>query len=140
MLVGMHTRVCVKDSPLPAERAVVLLIVLHDNEAANAEDVAAAQLDRPPLELSAHGTRVVVNLGDAAENLRVDLCAYGFGEMLTELWVLDLTGEGTLDAESGTLVEFCAGVSFRVVYYGVGDKLFKILIMALWLISPKRSP
>jgi hypothetical protein len=60
--------------------------------------------------------------------------------MLTELWVLDLAGEGTLDAESGALVEFCAGVSFRVMNYGVGDTLFKILIMALWLISPKRSP
>jgi hypothetical protein len=111
----MHTRVCVKDSPLSAERAVVLLIVLHHNEAANAEDVAAAQFDRPPLELSTHGTRVVVNLGDAAENLRIDLCAYSFGEMLAELWVLDLAGEGSLDAESGALVEFCAEVSFRIV-------------------------
>jgi hypothetical protein len=59
----------------------VLLIVLHDNQATNAEDVFAPELDRAPLDFHAHGTRVVVDLRNVAENLGIYFCADGFGEM-----------------------------------------------------------
>jgi hypothetical protein len=85
----------------------VLLLVLHDDEAAYAEDVPALQLYGPPFDLHAHGAGVVVDLGDVAEYLRVDFCADGFGEVLGELWVFDLSREGSLYTKSGALVELC---------------------------------
>lgn len=38
----------------------MLPVVLHDDEAADAEAVSTAKLYRPPLDLKAHGTGVVV--------------------------------------------------------------------------------
>jgi hypothetical protein len=92
----------------------VLLLVLHDDQAANAENVPAAQFDRPPFDLHAHGARVVVDLGDVAEDLSVYFCADGFSEMLGELWVFNLAGEGLLYAEGGALVELYVLVSIEV--------------------------
>jgi hypothetical protein len=67
--------------------------------------VLAAQFDGPPFNLHAHGARVVVDLGNVAEDLGVYFGADGFGEMLGELWVFDLAGEGLLYAEGGPFVK-----------------------------------
>jgi hypothetical protein len=85
----------------------VLLIVLHDNQASYTKHMSTPEFDRPPLDFHAHWTRIVVNLRNVGEDLRVDLRAYGFGEMLRELGVLDLPGEGLFHAEGGAFVEFC---------------------------------
>ena len=84
----------------------MLLIILHNNEAANAKHMLAAQLNRAPFYLHAHGARVVVDLGYVAQDLRVYFCAHGFGEVFGELGVGDLAGEGLFDAEGGAFVEF----------------------------------
>jgi hypothetical protein len=91
----------------------VLLVVLHDNQAPNAEDVATSQLDRPPLDLHTHGAGVVIDLGNVAQDLSVDFGADSLCEMLRELWVLDLTRECLLHAESCAFVEFCKMISER---------------------------
>lgn len=54
----------------------------------------ASQSNGPPFDLKAHGAAVVVDLGDVAENLRVDFCADGFGEVLGEVGIFDLSWEG----------------------------------------------
>jgi hypothetical protein len=105
------TRICVKDGRFATEWTVVLLVVLHDDQAPDAENVVASKLDRTPFDLHAHGTRVIVDLGDVAKDMGVDFCADGFGEMFRELWVLDLTREGLLDTQSCSLIEFCHAVS-----------------------------
>jgi hypothetical protein len=87
------TRIGIKNSLLAAERTVVLLVVLHDDQAPDAESMVAAKFYRPPLNLHAHGTRVVVYLRNVREDLCVYFCADGFGEMFGELWVFYLTGE-----------------------------------------------
>ena len=58
-----------------------MLVVLHDDQAANAEDVVAAEFDWAPFDLHAHGTGVVVDLGDVAQDLGVYFGTDGFGEM-----------------------------------------------------------
>jgi hypothetical protein len=69
--------------------------------------MSAPEFYGPPLDFHAHWTRIVVNLRNVGEDLRVDLGAYGFGEMLRKFGVLDLPGEGLFHAEGGTFVEFC---------------------------------
>jgi hypothetical protein len=49
-----------KDRLLTTERTVVLLVVLHDDQAPDTERVSAAELHWPPFDLEAHGARVVV--------------------------------------------------------------------------------
>jgi hypothetical protein len=85
----------------------VLLIVLHDDQASYAKYMSTPEFYGPPFNLHAHGARVVVDLRNVGEDLRVDLRAYGFGEMLREFGVLDLPGEGLFHAEGGAFVEFC---------------------------------
>lgn len=60
----------------------MLFVVLHDDQAANAEDMFASQFDGPPFDLHAHWARIIVNLWDVAEDLGVDLCAHSLGKML----------------------------------------------------------
>ena len=100
-------RICIRDRALPAQGAPILRIVLHDDEAADAEDVAAGEPDGPPLEIHAHGARVVLDLGHVGEDLGVDLCADGAGEVLGELGIGDLLGDRGLYAQGGAFVEFC---------------------------------
>lgn len=76
------TGVCIENSLLATKGAVVLLVILHNNQTSDAKCVAAAKLHRPPLDLKAHGTGVVVDLGNVRENLRVDFGADCFGEVL----------------------------------------------------------
>ena len=59
----------------------MLLVVLHDDQAANAEDVVAAEFDWSPFDLHTHWARVVVDLRDIAENLCVHLRTDCFGEV-----------------------------------------------------------
>jgi len=59
--------------------------------------MVAAKLYGPPLDLHAHRARVVVYLRDVREDLCVDLCADGFGEVFRELWVFYLARECRLD-------------------------------------------
>lgn len=89
----------------------MLLVVLHDDQASDAEDVVATELDWAPFDLHAHRTGIVVNLGDVAKDLGVDFGTDCFGKMLRKLWVLNLTREGLLHPESSSLVEFCDLVS-----------------------------
>lgn len=84
----------------------MLLVRLHNNQAANAKHMLAAKTNRSPFDLEAHGTAVVVELGNAAEDLVVDFGADGFGEMLRELWVGNLAGKGGFYAKGGLFVEF----------------------------------
>jgi hypothetical protein len=77
--------------------------------------VLTSQLDGAPFNLHAHWTGVVVDLRDAAENLGVDFCADGFGEVLRELWILDLAREGLFHAECCSFVEFCTAVSMTLL-------------------------
>lgn len=75
------TRVRIEYGRFATEWTVVLLVVLHDDQASNAEDVVASELDRAPFDLHAHGTGVVVDLGDVAQDLGVYFGTDGFGEM-----------------------------------------------------------
>lgn len=59
----------------------MLLIILHNNQAPDAEDMAAPKLDGSPFDLHAHGTGVVVDLGNVAQYLSVNLGTNSFGEM-----------------------------------------------------------
>lgn len=59
----------------------MLLVVLHDDQAPDAEDVVASELDWAPFDFHTHGAGVVVDLGDVAEDLGVDFGTDGFGEM-----------------------------------------------------------
>jgi hypothetical protein len=73
------TRIGMENSLLSAKWAIVLLVVLHDDQAADAKCMAAAEFDGPPLNLHAHGARVVVDLRHVRQDLGVYLCAYGLG-------------------------------------------------------------
>jgi hypothetical protein len=42
----------------------MLLVILHDNQAAYAENMATPQLYGAPFDFHAHGAGVVVDLGD----------------------------------------------------------------------------
>jgi hypothetical protein len=84
----------------------MLLVRLHDDQAANTEHVVAAKANRTPFDLEAHGTAVVIELGDVAEDLRVDFGADGFGEVLGEFGVGDLAGKRGFHAEGSLFVEF----------------------------------
>jgi hypothetical protein len=53
----------------------MLLVVLHDNQTPDAEDVAASQLHGSPLDLHTHGAGVVIDLGNVAQDLSVDFGA-----------------------------------------------------------------
>jgi hypothetical protein len=66
---------------LPTKWAIFLLLGLHDDQAANAENVPTLEFDRPPFNLHTCGTAVVVDLGDVAKNLSIDFGADGFGEV-----------------------------------------------------------
>jgi hypothetical protein len=100
------TRIRIHNRQLPAQRTLVLFIRLHDDQTPDAEDVPAAQLHRPPLQLHAHGARVVVEQRHVRNHRRVDLRAHGFCEVLGKLGELDLLGEGRFHAQCGLLVEF----------------------------------
>ena len=76
------TRIRMENRTFPAKWTVVLFIVLHYDQASDAECVVAAELDRSPLYLHAHGTRVVVDLGHMRQDLCVYFCADGFGQVL----------------------------------------------------------
>lgn len=84
---------------------MVLLLRLHDNQTANAENVLTSQTHGPPLDLVAHRAAIVVDLGHMAEDLVIYFGAHGFGEVLGKVWVLDLAWEGGFDAEGGLFVE-----------------------------------
>jgi hypothetical protein len=84
----------------------VLLIVLHDNQASYAKHVSARQFNRPPLDLTAHRTTIVIQLGHAAQDSGIDLRTHGLGQVLAELRILDLSRERALDAQGSALVEF----------------------------------
>lgn len=43
--------------------------------------MVAPKLDRAPFDLHAHRTRVIVDLGDVAQDLGIDFGANSFGEM-----------------------------------------------------------
>ena len=75
------TRVRIEHRGLTAKWAIVLLVILHHNQAPNAEDVLTAELDRPPLDLHTHRAGVIIDLRDVAQNLSVNFGADGFGEM-----------------------------------------------------------
>lgn len=94
----MPTRIRIKHRLLPTKRAIMLLVILHDNQAPYAKDVIAAQFDGAPFYLHAHGTRVVVDLRDVGQDDGVDFCTDGFGEVFGELWVFDLAGESLFNA------------------------------------------
>jgi hypothetical protein len=87
------------DGRLAAEGTVVLLVVLHDDQAPDTKGMATTQLDGSPFEL--HVT----------QNLRVDFSAHSFGKVLGELWVFDLAWKGPLHSESCPLIEFYVRVS-----------------------------
>jgi hypothetical protein len=53
----------------------VLLVVLHNNQAPDAEDVAATKLDRSPFEFHTHGAGVVIDLRNVAQDLGIDFSA-----------------------------------------------------------------
>jgi hypothetical protein len=95
--------------------------------------VAASQFHGSPLDLHAHGTRVVVDLRDVAEDLGGHFCADRFGEVFAELGVFDLARKCLFDSECCSLVEFYLSIS--VSWRGeVRDRdrlLFNILSMAL---------
>jgi hypothetical protein len=69
--------------------------------------MSAPEFYGPPLDFHAHWTRIVVNLRNVGEDLRVDLGAYGFGEMLREFGVFHLTGKSLFYTEGSAFVEFC---------------------------------
>jgi hypothetical protein len=68
--------------------------------------MSAGQFHRPPLNLAAHRTTVVIELGHAAQDSRIDLRTHGLSQVLAELRILHLAGKRALDAQGGTLVEF----------------------------------
>ena len=76
----------------------MLFICLHNDEAANAEDVPATQFYRPPFELHAHGAGVIVYEGNVRDYGGVDLGTHCFGEIFRKLRKFDLLGECGLDA------------------------------------------
>jgi hypothetical protein len=76
------TRVCVENRLLAAEGTVVLLVVLHDDQAPDAESMVATEFDRPPLDFHAHGAGIVVDLRDMGQDLCVDFGANGLGKVL----------------------------------------------------------
>jgi hypothetical protein len=80
--------------------------------------VFAAQTHGPPFELKAHGTTVVVDLRHVANDLRVDFCAHGFGEVGGELGVFDLSERGSSYAKSGLFVEFWGILALLGGYIG----------------------
>jgi hypothetical protein len=92
---------------LPAQRTILLLLRLHDDQTPNAKDVSAGELDGSPLDFHAGGAAVVVDLRDVAEDLAVHLCADGFGEVFGEGGVDDLFGDCGFDVEGGAFVELC---------------------------------
>ena len=116
----------------------MLLVVLHDDQAANAERVATAKLHRPPLYVKAHGARVIIELRNVRQDLSVHLGADGFGKMLGELWILHLAREGGLYTQRCSLIEFCNVISgYRCIcskYFRKATTLsvlFKIFTIAL---------
>lgn len=76
----------------------MLLVVLHDNQAPDAEDVAATKLNRSPFEFHTHGAGVVIDLRNVAQDLGIDFSADRFGKVLGELRVFNLTREGLFHA------------------------------------------
>ena len=78
---GMLTGICIENCLLSAEGTVVLLVVLHDDQAPDAKGMVAAEFYGPPLNFHAHGARVVIYLRDVGEDLCVDFGADGLGEM-----------------------------------------------------------
>lgn len=74
----------------------MLPVILHDDEAADTEGVAAIELHRAPFDLHAHGAGVIVYLGYVGKNLCVYFRTHSFGKVFGEGGVFDLTGEGGL--------------------------------------------
>ena len=68
--------------------------------------MSARQFHRPPLNLAAHRTAIIVELGHAAQDPGIDLRTHGLCQVLAELRILDLTRERALDAQRSALVEF----------------------------------
>ena len=132
---GSLTRVGGEDGRLATKGTIMLLIVLHNNQAADAEGMPAAEFYGPPFDFEAHGTRVIVQLRDMRQNLVIDLGADGLCKMLREFGILDLARKRRLDTESSTLIEFyrvSADRAFGKAKQAVlGYILFKIFNMAL---------
>ena len=140
---GIRTRVCSLYGVLSAERTVLLLFRLHGDQAADAKDMPTSQFHGSPLDLHARRTAVVVDLGHVAKDLRIDFGAHRFGEVFREGGIDDLVRNGCLDAEGSALVEFCEFCQYAAglrLQMSVGYSLFRILDIAVWLISPKRKP
>lgn len=83
----------------------MLFVVLHNDQTSYAERVAAAELDRPPLDVKAHRARVIVELRNMREDLSVDFSTNGFCQVFRELRILYLSGKSGFDTESCSLVE-----------------------------------
>ena len=94
MGVSVRTRIRRRNALLATERTEMLLVRLHDDQTPDAEGVATAELDGTPLDVHAHGTRVVVDLGYVREDLGVYFCADGLGQVLGEAGVGDGGGQG----------------------------------------------
>lgn len=90
------------DDVAPTERTTVLAGALHDDETADAEDVAAAQADGLEGDGEADGAEVVGQLGDDGQEVLLDGEAGGLGEVVGE--------EAFVAEEAGEEAAFLAGV------------------------------